>query len=193
MDHESVPRSKWELSGEALSALLRSLPGVGEEAGDAYLRLRLNIVRFFEVRGIAFADEAADDVLNRLARKLDQGEAIENPSTYALGIARMCVLEYRKSPESRQTYDVPESAAAGNLTESDNEERSRCLDRCLDTLENEARELILGYYQGDKSEKIENRRKLAAQLGIPANALRSRAVRLREKLEHCIRDCLNSV
>jgi DNA-directed RNA polymerase specialized sigma24 family protein len=60
------------------------------------------------------------------------------------------------------------------------------LDLFLNELSAESREMILTYYQGDGHKKIENRRALAEKLGIPQNALRSRAVRLREKLKKLI-------
>jgi hypothetical protein len=46
------------------------------------------------------------------------------------------------------------------------------------------------YYAGEKRARIERRQRLAAQLGIEINALRNRALRLREKLETCVENCL---
>jgi DNA-directed RNA polymerase specialized sigma24 family protein len=147
---------KWSLTADAFDKLLFCLDSTDREsASEKYLLLRRNLVRFFEGRGLSSAEEAADEVCNRLARKLDAGECIENINQYAYGIARMMMLEIRK----RQGH------------------------RCLNDLSAENRELILAYYQGDGRAKIENRQKLADKLGIPQNALRSRAVRLRERLK----------
>ena len=69
-------------------------------------------------------------------------------------------------------------------------ERHGCLDRCLDELQLDDRTLVLDYYAGERAEKIANRRRLAAGLGVSDNALRSRVQRLRERLEVCVRECL---
>jgi DNA-directed RNA polymerase specialized sigma24 family protein len=53
------------------------------------------------------------------------------------------------------------------------------------------RELILQYYNGEKGEKIQNRKKLLDRLGIPVNTLRMRALRLRERLQGCVEECLS--
>jgi RNA polymerase sigma factor (sigma-70 family) len=180
---------KWQLTERALGLLLRSLASDENEAAAAYLRLQTNLARFFEVRGLGFADVAVDEVINRLARKLDEGQTIANPSTYALGIARMYALELRRSPQARTSYDLPEVAIAA-VEPEDDQSAAMCLDRCLSTLDLSKRELITRYYEGEMSAKIANRQKLSAELGIPPNALRNRAVRVRQKLEACITECV---
>ncbi len=174
---------------ESFETLLKALSEDPEYAADAYLRLRRNLDRFFDVRGIRQSDIATDTTLDRLARKLAGGEEIADPPTYALGIARMIVLEFRKSPESKNT-ELPESFRETEPGNDTNEAGLDCLDACLNKLSTESRAVIMEYYQGEKSAKIANRQKLAERLGIPANALRNRAVRIRNKLEMCVRDCL---
>jgi len=193
MNSASPPRPIWRLNQEAFERLLRELAPDREEAGELYLRLRRNVVRFFEARGFAsVADEAADDVLNRLARKLEENQKLENLSTYALGVARMVVLELRKSPLSKTTNAVPDDIASERKTEEQPDEAAlNCLDRCLDNLSTENRDLIISYYQGEKRTKIETRKRLADSLGIAQNALRNRAVRLRDKLEACVSNCIS--
>ena len=65
-----------------------------------------------------------------------------------------------------------------------------CLRNCLQTLSPDNRQLILQYYQGEKGEKIQNRKKLIERLGVPVNTLRMRALRLRERLQSCVEECL---
>jgi DNA-directed RNA polymerase specialized sigma24 family protein len=50
--------------------------------------------------------------------------------------------------------------------------------------------LIVQYYQQNEQSRIEARRNLAAQLGIPPNALRIRAHRIRARLQGCVEDCV---
>jgi len=52
--------------------------------------------------------------------------------------------------------------------------------------------LIIEYYQGEKGAKIQNRKRLTERFGVPVNTLRMRALRLREKLQGCVEDCLRS-
>ncbi len=187
----SAEKKKWQLTQTAFDALLQNLDVDRGAAGEKYIRLRKNLVRFFETRGIIQAEEAADETLNRLAKKLENGEQFENVRTYALGVARMLALELRKSPAQKTSNEIPEIGISSFDTEGDEKEtKFHCLDDCLKDLSAENREIIVGYYQGEKRVKIENRERIAAKLGVPQNALRNRAVRLRDKLENCITDCL---
>ncbi len=181
------------LTAVAFETLLSSLAEDRDAAADEYLRLRVRLIRYFEVRGFAVADDAADEVLDRLARKLTDGSAIEVPGTYALGIARMLTLELRKSATSRTINDLPEVPVTDqDPTQAHDKEKSlECLDRCLEELTGENRRLIVRYYESEKRTKIENRQLLAENLGVSSNALRNRAVRIRGKLEFCIGSCLN--
>ena len=179
------------LPSASVLALLLNLDAERTAAGEKYLRLRKNLVRFFETRGIVQSEEAADETLNRLAGKFGGGEQFENINAYALGIARMLALELRKSPAQKTSNELPEIGVSPFDAEGDEKElKLHCLDDCLKDLPTENREIIVGYYQGEKREKIENRERLAGKLGVPNNALRNRAVRLRDKLKSCIRDCL---
>lgn len=188
---KTATKTKWQLTQTAFDRLLLSLSADRDTAAEKYLLLKNNLNRFFAVRGFANAEDAADEVLNRLARKLESGETLENPNTYALGIARMVTLEIRKMPAYSTTDEIPEISVMPTDSESqEREEKLKCLEKCLSLLPAENRQIIVGYYQGEKREKIENRQKLADNLGIPQNALRNRAVRLRDKLEDCISDCL---
>lgn len=177
--------TKWSLTATAFDKLLLCLDKNREKSGEKYLLLRRNLVRFFEGRRCAEADETADEVFNRLARKLDAEEQIENINQYAYGVARMLVLElYKKQTRRQKMLSEIEPKNEIFPTKMDETElRLECLHSCLNDLPAESRELILAYYQGDGREKIENRQRLAEKLGIPNNALRNRAVRLRDKLK----------
>lgn len=184
-------RTTWQLNQTAFKRLLASFSKDDTEASEKYLQLKRNLVRFFEARGIIASDEASDEVLDRLARKLESGDQFENVATYALGIARLVALEFYKRPKFAGESHLPEVAVTPVEDYPEESERKLgCLDQCLAKLEPEKREIIVGYYQGEKRSKIDNRARLASRLKIPANALRNRAVRLRGALESCILDCL---
>jgi DNA-directed RNA polymerase specialized sigma24 family protein len=65
--------------------------------------------------------------------------------------------------------------------------RRECLNHCLRLLPAENRELIVEYYRKEGRQKIDHRVVMAERLGIPPSALRSRAKRIRDKLERCIK------
>jgi DNA-directed RNA polymerase specialized sigma24 family protein len=187
-------RSQWNLTDDAFNSLLSALSDDRDAAADKYLRIRTSLTRYFAVRGIASADSAADEVLDRLAKKISAGAEIEVVDTYALGIARMVVLELHKTPELKSISDIreflPVKTDCSNVDED--ETRLACLDGCLATLSDSNRDLIVGYYSSEKREKIEIRQHIADRLGVTPNALRNRAVRIRRKLEDCVKSCLRN-
>jgi DNA-directed RNA polymerase specialized sigma24 family protein len=76
------------------------------------------------------------------------------------------------------------------------EQQLACLEYCLQQLSPENRQIIINYYQGEKGERIKNRKLIAERLGIPTNALRIRVHRIREKLEQSVNErlrCLQGV
>jgi|SRR6185295_3912068 len=185
------PRAKWILTQAAFERLLACLDTDREAAGQKYVEIRGNLTRFFEWRGCAFPEDHADETINRVARRVSEGEEIRNPGGYFLGVGRLVLLEVYKEREKQQqalgelAYSSTESHDIEDL-----EPRAECLKRCLEGHTPDNRELILHYYQGEKGAKIENRRKLAEKLKTPLNTLRMRALRLRERLQVCVADCL---
>src|SRR5215216_8200265 len=187
----ATPRQKWTLTQEAFDKLLIALGGDRDSGSKKYLEIRTNLTRFFEWRGCSFPEDHADETINRMAKKVAGGEEILNYSGYAIGVARLLLLEILKSRQREQSAlnelgTTPEASDESD----DGEGRLECLRNCLQTLSPDNRELILQYYQGEKSEKIQNRKKLIERLGIPVNTLRMRALRLRERLQGCVEECL---
>jgi DNA-directed RNA polymerase specialized sigma24 family protein len=191
-DHvQPTPRQKWTLNQEAFDRLLVAFDADRDTAGRKYLEIRNNLTRFFEWRGCSFPEDHADETINRMAKRVVEGEEILNYSGYAMGVARLLLLEIHKGRQREQTA-LAEVGAAPDVyvPEDDGEDRLTCLRSCLQTLSPDNRELILQYYQGEKGEKIDNRKKLLERLGIPVNTLRMRALRLRERLQSCVTECL---
>lgn len=186
-------RQKWTLSQEAFDKLLVALGGDGDRdsAAQKYLEIRSNLMRFFEWRGCSFPEDHADETINRIAKRVAEGEEILNFSGYAMGVARLLLLEINKGRQ-REQLALAEIGHASEFYEEkdDGERRLVCLRSCLQTLTNDNRDLILEYYQGEKGEKIQNRKKLMDRLGIPVNTLRMRALRVREKLQICVEECV---
>jgi DNA-directed RNA polymerase specialized sigma24 family protein len=188
-------RQKWSLDQQAFDKLLLALGGDRDSGGQKYLEIRGNLVRFFEWRGCPFPEDHADETINRMAKRVVEGEEILNPSGYAMGVARLLVLEIIKGRQREQAAlneitTTTDAYVHPRAEENDGEGRVECLRQCLDGLSLDNRQLILEYYQGEKGDKIRNRKKLIERLGIPVNTLRMRALRLRERLQVCVEDCL---
>jgi len=180
------------LTQQAFDGLLATLGPDRGTAADRYLTLRRNLVRLFEWRGCPTPDEYADEAINRCARKIGEGEEIRDVATYCIGIARMLVLEMsrERAKEARPLDKAPEPQTMPPEPGDDQEFRMECLRRCLDQLAPDNRNLILHYYQGEKDEKIKNRKGLMQVFGVPASTLRMRALRVREGLHLCAESCL---
>src|SRR5215831_6651281 len=182
------PRQKWALTQEAWDGLLACLGQDRESAGEKYIEIRGNLTRFFEWRGCPFPEDHADETINRVAKRIAEGEEIRNPASYCVGVARMLLLEINKERVREQQAlgemaTAPQSATQAAPEPDQAEDRVECLRTCLKDLPSDNRELIVEYYQGEKGSKIENRKKLTERFGVPVNTLRMRALRLREKLQ----------
>jgi DNA-directed RNA polymerase specialized sigma24 family protein len=180
------------LSKDALDKLLLHLDRDRERAGEKYETLRRGLIKFFEWRGCAFPEDHADDTIDRVARKIIQGEEIRNVYSYTSGVARFVFLEMVKEREKQQIAlrHLPSEQMPEEIP--DDEARVECLRRCLQALPAESSQLVMDYYRDEGRNKIDLRKKLAQQHDISAQTLRMRLQRLRTKLEECVADCLNS-
>lgn len=191
VDRVSASRTEWSLTGEALARFLNCLDPDTERAGEKYESVRLMLLKFFDWRGAHFPEECADETINRVIRKVDEGEMIRDIPTYCHGVARLVFLETLKRADSRRAdiEDVSQMDLAAPEPEPE-DQRLACFNHCLRELPPESRQLIMQYYQDEKRAKINNRQSLAERLGLPLNALRSRAQRIRNRLEECLTRCL---
>lgn len=182
-----------ELSPETFAAFLARLSPDPMQAGEAYEEQRQMLVKFFECRGVTFADDLADEVFNRVARRLAEGEVIDNLPGYCFSIARFILMERSRSPEQRHVglEELPPLTTTDHNDDAD-DSRLECLHHCLQTLPNESRALIYEYYQDEKRTRIDVRDAMAKRLGVTRNALSNRMLRLRTQLEHCITRCVKN-
>jgi len=188
----STRQDPWVLTTQAFDKLLAGLSPDREEAGIEYERIRAKLVRYFESCRVDSAEARADDALNRVARRLDEGQHIENLIGYVFRTAYFVFLEAKKEPDHTDIdlEKAPTVDAESEFEDTEYERRQRCFDQCLSKLTAENRKLILGYYREEGRAKIDLRKQLAAGLRIPLNALRIRAHRIRTYLERCIAECL---
>ena len=206
MESSTPLKKHWVLTKEALDILLACLDRDQERAGQKYENIRHSLIMFFECRGSFSPEDQADETINRVARRLAEGKQIyvDNPSSYFYGVARNVLKEHWETPDPasipleslpalKELSEDPGRLHEQQLEQHKREHRLECLEHCLQALASKDRELIGQYYQGETRVKIQNRESLARKLGIPLNALRIRALRIREKLEACVGDCLKQL
>lgn len=183
-------KKEWVLTREAFDKLLMCLDPDRERAGIRYENIRLKLVKFFEWRGCESPEDHADETINRVARRNNEGEVINNLESYFLGVARKVFLENEKQRAKQRAAMIQMSQTSQYLIGDDASDiRLQSFNKCMRNLPAETRELLIAYYQVEKCTKIEGRKELADRLGIPLNALRIRIHRIRAKLEQCVADC----
>ena len=191
MDPPASLKKEWALTKEAFDRLLGMFDRDRERAGQKYEFVRLRLVKFFQWSGAIEPDMEADETLNRVARKIEEGANVYNLNAYIQGVAKLVKAESLRNPV-RKHIDIEEAYDLAAAIDDDPEKTDRrvCLDRCLGNLPDESREIIITYYENEKGIRIKGRKQLAARLGITANALRINAHRIRMSLETCVRECL---
>ncbi len=183
----------------AFSLFLRAFDANEEQGALAYEELRFRLTQIMKWKGCleADADALADEVMERVARKIGQGEQIENVKAYAVSVARFVLLEHTRKRRELGVDELPEVPVHMDTDATDGPDmRIQCLRSCLvEVTQSEAdQRLIVGYYDnGSESKNKEIRRQLAEQLGLTPTALKVKACRLRGKLERCINDCVGRV
>jgi RNA polymerase sigma factor (sigma-70 family) len=181
-------KKSWSLTQESFDRLLAWLGPDREEAGRRYEEIRRSLIKIFICRGCREPEDLTDETFNRVVGKLHEIEETYSGdrSLYFYGVANKVHLEYlRRKPAPV----LPPQDDSKEETE-DSEQEYECLQRCVGRLTPVNRELVLQYYQDEKRAKIDNRKRLAEQLGIALNALRIRAHRIRSSLQKCVEECL---
>jgi DNA-directed RNA polymerase specialized sigma24 family protein len=181
---------QWVLSKTSFDNFLALLDSNSNLAGQKYEALRKRLVKFFEWRACSFAEDLADETLDRVARKIDAGEQIMDYTAYTYRVAKLLYLESlkRQAKEQAVVINMPTMIGANN----EDDPQLNCLESCLKQLSEDNRRMILGYYCNDKQAKIDYRKNLSETLGITQNALRIKTNRIRAKLEECVFKCLKS-
>jgi len=174
----------------ALRALLSRLDADEEQGAEAYERLRRKLVTFFAGRSSPEPEELADETLDRLGRRIHQGEPIQNPGSYAYGIARLLLAESSRRRRRRAWLLSRASPSAPPWNPDERSDpRLECIRRCAARLASDDRHLLFEYYGDEGPEQRQARRTLSERLGIAAGALRLRVFRIRRCLEACARRC----
>lgn len=183
--------SHWTLEPEAFGRLLARLAPDIESAARRYEQLRTKLVRLFEWRGFRDGSDLADQTIDRVVRKIQEGLDLQGTELmrYAGGVARHIAQEtWRREKRERVGSADAERPpfVPGKHTTTDF--RLGRLEACLLEMDAADRNLVLRYYASDRAERIRNRRELAEELGVRSNALRVRAFRIRRRLLDQVQD-----
>lgn len=167
-----------------LQRSLASLSAEPEQAGALYLQLQGKLIRYFAWNRCPQPETCADEVLDRVARRLDAGEQLDHPLSYIHAVAHRVLLEAKRK-ERFAGLPIHEGIAPPPALGHD-EATLACLDHCLQALPPESRALLLEYYTPPNGNRGLARQQIADRMGIDVNALRNRVLRLRRNLERCI-------
>lgn len=181
-----LPKRVDPLRQDDFDRLLDWLDGDRERAGEEYEKIRRRLTTIFSARGCRIPEELADETIDRVSRRVAdiQKNYQGKKALYFLGVASNVHHEYLKRP--------PVPIPVLEIADTDQELTHDCLEQCLEKLTQGSQYLIRQYYAEDKSAKIGLRKALAKQLELTQNALRARALRIREGLQFCIERCLSS-
>jgi DNA-directed RNA polymerase specialized sigma24 family protein len=188
----------WILTSEAFDQLLLAFHADRDVGAQKYEIMRRKLIEFFEARGNETPPDEADETINRVARRITEGETIHDLNAYFYGVARIVWLENirRREKEPTPLELAPTPIAANNAELEDElqqrEDRLQCLENCLSILSPANRTLIIEYYREEKGIKIEHRKQQAARLNTTLNGLRLRASRIRMDLTRCVHVCIQS-
>lgn len=178
---------EWVLTQEAFDAMLVWLDTDRDRAGKKYEAIRHRLIKIFTCRGCKDAEIMADKTIDRVAKKApDLAQSYSgDPALYFYGVANNVHLEYLRK---KQPQALPPTLVAQQP--DDVEQEYQCLERCMERLPSDNRDLVLQYYSEDKQAKIDHRKLLAGRLGVALGALRLRAFRIRQTLHECVSNCI---
>ena len=172
-----------DINQEQFDRLLGWLDSDWEKAGAEYERIRRGLIKNFVSRGSLTPEDLADKTINRVAGKVSEIQAtyVGDPAHYFSSVAGYIFLETLRKEK------VPAVGMPGPAPRTTDDEMDHAnLEICVAKLPASDRDLLLAYYQHERHEKIEHRRKLAARFGLGMNALRIRACRIRLRLHENI-------
>jgi hypothetical protein len=181
-------KTDWSLTAESLERFLSWLASDREEAGRRYEELRKKLIRFFTHGGCAAPEELFDVTVDRASKKIAAGEVEQtgDPEAFCYGVARFVLREYRRKDK---TDPLPDELPKWEDEPNWDERELTCLDKCLNQLSEDDRDLARRYHTYERGEKIPMRRKMADEIG-GQNKLRLRIWRITNRLRDCLDACL---
>lgn len=194
----SAMKSNSEVTQPVFDAFLIWLDRDPTLAGPKYEEIRGGLERYFRFRGCGDPMALTDETINRVAAKINELDLTKNVKkiTIFYGFATNVYREHLRNIGSREYqlkdgYDIPsavEESEYGVIEET--EVRMGCLGKCLNKLPELQRELVVEYYAGEKTAKIEHRKWLADRYELEKSALRVQIHRIKNGLRGCVKLCV---
>ncbi len=182
--------TKTPLTPENFEKLLLFLDSDCERAGEVYRFLWSKAREYFSARACTRAEELADEVTNRLAKKIAEGEEVLDALRYCYGLARWVWMEFLRSGDSKpvsfEELPIPRVEPIDPVVKK---EQSGCYLHCMDQLSDKERKMIVEYFDGQGLTLHKARENQARRMGISVVALRIRITRIKKKLDSCYSDC----
>lgn len=164
-----------------------------EEAGRRYLRLHQKLEGYFQFCGVADPIAAADEALDRAARRIAEGTEVSEIDRFCLGIARFIVKEQWRV-NNKETAAFVEFLQNQDRNSAD--EPNRTLDlmkSCFEQLPQREKDLLNSYCASPRGRaRAQYRLGLARELNLTISALRIRVTRLRRGLDDCVKELSRS-
>lgn len=181
-----------EPTQKELDKLLAWLDLDRDVAATKYETIRNGLIRFFLFRDCIDSGMLADEVINRVAVRIDKViEKFSEPAKCCHGFACNVYREYLQDHTRQVDADL------SVLPDPPDEEEERrleledeCLKQCMGKLTPADDHLFRRYFQELTPAKIKIRKKLAAELRLTLNALAIRVARIRKRLRECMTECL---
>lgn len=183
---------------------------VYEQLDTLYPLLRKKLILYFTGRKISPAEDYADEVIERVLKKISEGEQIENINAFTLGVAKFVFLEACRKPhtvainsagEIETEIDgdisgktVPKQLIIHPVSQADENIYTYCLRKALAELPEEKRLMLLAYYSisENSANYIDRRKQLADRYGLRLETLYTAVCRLRKKIAESINKHLNA-
>ena len=160
------------------------------EAGRLYVRLYQKLSGYFQFRGVADPTAAADEVLDRAARRIAEGAEVPDIDKFCLGIARFIVKE------GWRTTTRESAAFLEFLERHDRDDQTHgfsLMRKCFEQLSQDDRELLNAYCATPSGRaRARYRLQLAEQLKLTVTAVRVRVTRLRKGLDECVKEMVKA-
>lgn len=179
---------KAEITQKDFESLLNWLDADKDAAVRKYESIYRSLVRIFLARKAYPAEELADRTVDIVLGKIDHliKEYDGDPRLYFYNVAYKIFQEHLRTPRT----EVLDEGMSQQENETEANARLECLRECLQTLSAEKRKIFIKYFQHGKQNKADSHKKLAEDVGIDINNLRTRVYRIRAGLENCIRKCV---
>lgn len=189
-----------EFDKKKFNKLLNWLDSDRDKAALQYEHIRRALIKIFVARGFSNAEDLADETIDRVIIKIETIEASYQGAKirYFLGVAKYLIKETNKSREV-QAYDLPfleevkdqNSVAYEKIAKQTSDNQKECLAKCLTIINKKQKNLILKYYDVNKSNKVLRHKKLSEKKLASDNALRNQIHRIKNKLKKCCEKCMN--